>query len=77
MIFCVVNCIMCLLCWFSGCCYLCARKHIMTEKIRKTMLKASKSATAEGEADNVVEKMGGTRSDGLDGVNCESRVDMT
>jgi hypothetical protein len=49
----------------------------MTEKIRKTMLKASKSATAEGEADNVVEKMGGTRSDGLDGVNCESRVDMT
>ena len=65
MIFCFVNFLLCLMTFFSGICYLCARNHLVTDSVRKTMLKASKSATADGATNDLIEKLGGERTDGL------------
>jgi len=65
MIFCFVNFLLCLMTFFSGVCYLCARNHLVTDSVRKTMLKASKSATADGATNDLIERLGGERTDGL------------
>jgi len=65
MIFCLVNFLMTFVCFLGGICYLCARSHMMTDSVRKTMLKVSKKGTAEGDANDMIENMGGQRADGL------------
>ncbi|GMI10701.1 hypothetical protein TrVE_jg2344 [Triparma verrucosa] len=65
MIFCFVCFILTLLCFLSGICFLCARNHLVTDSVRKTMLKVSKSSTADGATNDLIEKLGGERTDGL------------
>ena len=65
MIFSLVCSLLCLMAFFTGIAFLCARNHLVTDKVRKTMLKASKNATAAGKSDALIESLGGKRTDGL------------
>ncbi|GMI17260.1 hypothetical protein TrLO_g13403 [Triparma laevis f. longispina] len=65
MIFCLVCFLLTVMTFFSGICFLCARNHLVTDSVRKTMLKASKSSTADGATNDLIEKLGGERTDGL------------
>ena len=73
MIFCFVNFLLCVMTFLSGICYLCARNHLVTDSVRKTMLKASKSATADGATNDMIERLGGERTDGLGSSGLEVR----
>jgi len=64
-VFCLVQMALLGLCFLSGCCYVCARNHLVSDSMRKALLKESKKGTAKGAEDGVVEAMGGVRSDGL------------
>jgi hypothetical protein len=66
MIFSLVCFLLCLMAFFTGIAFLCARGHLVTDKVRKTMLKTSKNATAAGRSDALIESIGGKRTDGLD-----------
>ena len=65
MIFSLVCFLLCLMAFITGIAYLCARSHLVTDKVRKTMLKASKNSTAAGKQDALIESLGGKRTDGL------------
>lgn len=66
-IFCLVCMLLCLLTTLAGLCFLCARNHLMTDKVRKTMLKMSVAGTKDGAKNRMIESMGGERTDGLGG----------
>ena len=65
MIFCLVNFLMTLVCFAAGSAYLCSRGHMVTDGVRKTMLKVSAAGTEDGRRNNLIESLGGTRTDGL------------
>mmetsp|Transcript_24018 Transcript_24018/g.50076 ORF Transcript_24018/g.50076 Transcript_24018/m.50076 type:complete len:1092 (-) Transcript_24018:48-3323(-) len=65
MIFSLVSSLLCLMAFFTGIAFLCARKHIVTDKVRKTVLKASKNAAVVGKEEAIIESLGGKRTDGL------------
>jgi len=66
-IFCIVCMLLCCVTTLAGFCFLCARNHLMTDSVRKTMLKMSVDGTKDGAKMRMIEMLGGERSDGLGG----------
>jgi hypothetical protein len=73
MIFCLVNFLMTFICFISGLAYLYARKSMLTDDVRKTVMKATSAQTNEGKMNTILENMGGERGDGLDNNTMTAR----
>eukprot|EP00592_Proboscia_alata_P005791 CAMPEP_0194373536 /NCGR_PEP_ID=MMETSP0174-20130528/22019_1 /TAXON_ID=216777 /ORGANISM="Proboscia alata, Strain PI-D3" /LENGTH=454 /DNA_ID=CAMNT_0039152695 /DNA_START=309 /DNA_END=1673 /DNA_ORIENTATION=+ len=77
--FCLANCILFILMTICGLCYYVARNHMLTDSIRKIMLKTTSDVTAEGSANSTMDKIfkDYRRTDGLDAGTKEKIVDAT